>query len=569
MLVTRYALLCSGCFLAFTPLSRAQLSGSAPIAHWSIFLQDVVEVPDSSGQAPRLEYLTGGPDNGLAYVIDQRGPIYSFDPSVSNPSTSVFLDLRTAVGSLTTGNESGVRGMAFHPDFNDDTKDGYRKLYVAFSRTSGSTQVGSPAPVVFDSPGSTNHYTVLGEWDVNANGTVNTSSYRELIRVEQPFGNHNSGHIGFNPTADSGDNDYGKLYFAVGDGGSGGGPFDLSQDIDTSPSPYPHGKILRIDPIATATEPYTVPNDNPFAGVANRVEETWAYGLRNPHKFGFDSVTGEMYISDIGQGNIEEISIGQSGANFGWNDREGTFNFPISTLPGNHATDAFSYPVAQYDHSNTNGINGSSAVVGGTVYRGTQVPELTGMYLFADFATNPGPIFAVDVDDLIERDDFSNLSSLNGGRLSPFEEIEIREGRSNKDFRQFLRDVNNNQSISRTDLRWGLGPDGEIYVLNKRDGVVRRIASVVGLATGDANRDGVVDATDFTIWRDHYGQAGDWSDGNFDAGEVVDGESFLDWQRGSTPPQFASIPEPTTFVLAGLAALAGWYRKQVARTIVS
>ena len=565
MVVTRWALLCSALFFILTPQCRAQLSGSAPIAHWSIFLQDVVEVPNSSGQAPRLEYLTGGPDNGLAYVIDQRGPIYSFDPSASNPSTSVFLDLRTAVGSLTTGNESGVRGMAFHPDFNDQTKDGFGKVYVAFSRTSGSAQVGSPSPVVFDSPGSTNHYTVLGEWDVNANGTVNTSSYRELIRVEQPFGNHNSGHIGFNPTANPGDADYGKLYFAVGDGGSGGGPFDLSQDIDATPSPYPHGKILRIDPIATATEPYTVPNDNPFAGVANRVEETWAYGLRNPHKFGFDSVTGEMYISDIGQGNIEEISIGHSGANYGWNDREGTFNFPISTLPGNHATDPFTYPVAQYDHSNTNGINGSSAIVGGTVYRGAQVPQLTGMYLFAEFATNPGPIFAVDVDDLIERDDFSNLSSLHGGRLSPFEEIEIRDGRSNKDFRQFLRDANNNQSISRTDLRWGLGPDGEIYVLNKRDGVVRRIASVVGLATGDANRDGVVDATDFTIWRDHYGQAGDWSDGNFDAGDVVDGESFLDWQRGANPPQFASIPEPTTLVLAAVAALAGLYRKHVAR----
>ncbi len=567
MVAPRYALLALSLSLALSTNSFAQLRGSAPIAHWSFELEDVVQVRSSAGQAPRLEYLIGGPDNGLAYVIDQRGPIYSFDPAEANPTTTTFLDLRTAVGSLTTGNESGVRGMAFHPDFNDDTKDGFRKLYVAFSRTSGSTAVGNP--VIFDSPGNTNHYTVLGEWDVNANGTVDTSSYRELMRVEQPFGNHNSGHIGFNPTANPGDADYGKLFMAVGDGGSGNGPFDLSLDIDATPAPYPHGKILRIDPIATATEPYTVPNDNPFANVANRVEETWAYGLRNPHKFEWDSVTGEMYISDIGQGSIEEISIGRSEANFGWNDREGTFSFSngsVSALPGNHATDAFTYPVAQYDHSGTNGISGSSAVVGGTVYRGTKVPELTGMYLFADFATNPGPIFAVDVDDLIERDDFSDLSNLSGGRLSPFVEVEIRDDGNDKDLRQFLRDANNNQSISRTDLRWGLGPDGEIYVLNKRDGMVRRIAGIVNLDPGDANRDGTVDAADFTIWRENYGLAGDWSDGNFNAGAVTDGDDFILWQRNAAgaAPQVA-IPEPTTLGLALAALLAGLYRKRYAR----
>ncbi|MGI9428915.1 MAG: PQQ-dependent sugar dehydrogenase [Bythopirellula sp.] len=565
MLATRNLILCAITVLTLAPAGFAQTVGSASIAHWSFVLEDVVQVPNSSGQAPRLEYLIGGPDNGLAYVIDQRGPIYSFNPTSTSPTTNLFLDARVSVGSLTTGNESGVRGLAFHPDFNNSGAAGFRKMYTTLSRNSSSSPVGNP--VIFDSPGSTNHYTVVGEWDVAANGTVNTSSYRELMRVEQPFGNHNSGHIGFNPTASSGDDDYGKLYIAVGDGGSSGGPFDLSQDIDATPAPYPHGKILRIDPLVGTSSPYTIPSDNPFSGIANRVQESWAYGLRNPHKFGWDSVTGEMYISDIGQGNIEEISVGHANANYGWNDREGTFVYPgLGALPPNHATDDFTYPVAQYDHSGTNGISGSSAIVGGTVYRGDQVPELTGMYLFADFATNPGPIFAVDVDDLVERDAFPNVTSLNGGRLSPFVEVEIRESGSDKDLRQFLRDVNNNGGISRTDLRWGLGPDGEIYVLHKRDGMVRRIAAVVDLDPGDANRDGEVNQVDLGIWRTNYALAGDWSDGNFNAGPVTDGDDFVLWQRnsgGSVP--VAAVPEPTTLLLACAAAMAALRRARSCR----
>ena len=528
---------------------------SAPIAHWSLVLEDVVQIPNSSGQAPRLEFLTAHPTNGLAYVLDQRGPIYSFDPSAAAPTAAEFLDLRDApIGSLTTGNESGVRGLAFHPDFDNAGADGHRKMYVSFSRSSSSTPVGNP--VLFDSPGGTDHYTVLSEFDLDASGAVIAASYRELLRVEQPFGNHNSGHIGFNPTAEPGSADYGKLYMAVGDGGAGDGPFDLSQNTS-----FAHGKILRIDPTSGATSPYTTPADNPFVGQAGTVEEIWAYGLRNPHKFEWDSVTGEMYISDIGQGVVEEISIGRSGANFGWNQREGGYVFvngsTVSPLPAGHETDIYTYPVAQYDHSGTNGINGSSAVVSGPVYRGDDIPELTGLYFFGDFATNPGPIFAVDVDDLIERDDLTNINQYARGRLAPYEEVEIRHNGADKDHRQFLRDVNNNQGISRTDIRWGVDAEGEIYVLNKRDGMVRRVAGVVGIDGGDANRDGTVDEADLSGWQGGFGLAGDWSDGNFNAGPVTDGDDFVLWQRnsgGSIPAQ--SVPEPTTLAIALLLLTA-------------
>ncbi len=478
----------SGPFPIFgAPAARAQATGnpiasSAPVAVWSLLLEDVVAIPDSAGLAPRLELLTGNPTTGLAYVIDQRGFVYSFDPAAATPTASLFLDLDTAVGDLRTRNESGVRGLAFHPDYDEVGSPGYRKMYMAFSRTTGSTPVGSPAPVVFGAPGPPNHYTVIAEWSLLADGSVDLGSYRELMRIEQPFGNHNAGDLGFDPTSIPGSADYGKLYIAIGDGGGSGGPDDLSQDIDASPEPYPHGKILRIDPIASGGAPYAIPSDNPFAGVANRVEEIWAYGMRNPHKFSWDTATGRMYVSDIGQGVIEEISVVRKQANLGWNDREGAFVYVngsnVSPLPVGHPSDAFSYPVAQYDHSG-NGIAGSAAVVGGSVYRGSGVPELRGWYFFSDFATNPGPIFAVHVDDLVERDDLGNLASLDDGRLAPFVEVEIRDGGIDKSFRQFLRDANMAPGLNRTDARWGVGPDGEIYLLNKHDGRVRRIAGVV------------------------------------------------------------------------------------------
>ena len=457
------------------------ISTSAPVAAWSLVLEEVVQIPDSAGAAPRLEQLVANTTTGLAYVIDQRGTIYRFDPGVPSPVADVFLDLALAVGDLQSTNEAGVRSLAFHPDFDVPTAAGFRKMYLAFSRTAGSTPVGGP--VIFDSPGATNHWTVISEWMLEPDGDVDPTSYRELMRIEQPFSNHNSGHLGFDPTANPGTPDYGKLFIAVGDGGSGGGPFDLSQDIDATPAPYPHGKVLRIDPLAVGAAPYTVPLDNPFSGIADRVLEVWAYGFRNPHKFEWDSLTGRMYVSDIGQGVVEEISVVRKGGNYGWNPREGAFVYVnggnVSPLPVDHPNDDYLYPVAQYDHQG-NGITGSAAIVGGPVYRGSQIPALSGTMFFADFATNPGPIFAVHVGQLVERDDLDDIESLSGGRLSPFEEVLIRDGGVDVTFREILRESTGLFGLQRTDTRWGVGPAGEIFVLNKQDGLVRRISGVIG-----------------------------------------------------------------------------------------
>ena len=543
------------------------INSVVPVASWSIQLEDVLQIPDNAGNIARLEHIAFGGAPGMLYVVEQRGRIYRFDPSAATPTPALFLDVASAAGNFNFNNEGGFRGLAFHPEFNDPSGGGYRKFYTASSRNSFVPLVGTPTPIVFpapSTPGSPNHDSVVAEWTVNADGTVNTSSYRELMHIGQPYSNHNIGHISFNPTAGPGDPDFGNLYIAVGDGGDAGDPFNMAQDVDTSPAPRPFGKMLRIDPLVSGASPYSIPADNPFAGQANRVQETWAYGLRNPHSFDWDTVTGQMYIADIGQGNIEEINIGVLGANYGWDIREGTYQFTsnstVSTLPANHTTDVYTYPVAQYDHdANNNGNRPLTAITSGPVYRGTAIPELTGVYLFAEFASNPDPIYAVDVDDLVQRNDFTNVSSLSGGFLAPFVELRINDNGSLEGFRDFVRgEPGGNPGLQRTDTRFGMGADGEIYVMTKQDRWIRRISGVVGLDPGDANRDGDVDGGDLAAWRANFGEAGDWSDGNFDASESVDGGDFLVWQRnlgGGAPA--AVVPEPSaTALIATLLASA-------------
>ncbi len=540
------------------------LNANIPKTSWSVELQDVVTIPNSSGSTkPRLEFLTAGGTTGLAYVIDQRGKIYSFDPAASSPSPSLFLDISVAVANFNNQPQTGVRGLAFHPDFNNSGTDGFGKFYTAHSRNGFAPLVGNP--VIFPSPPNLNHDSVVGEWQLNPNGTVNTNSYRELLRIGQPFDDHNIGQIGFNPNASVNDADYGKLYVALGDGGNQQpanpiDPHDHGQDISK-----PWGSILRIDPLASGGDPFTVPSDNPFR-VSNNPGTSqnliWAYGLRNPHRFTFDTAGDhKMLISDIGQANIEEINLGTAGANFGWDLREGTFQTispfsgglnPVDNLPANHAADAFTYPVAQYDHRN-NLVNGSGAVVGGAVYRGTAVPQLKGLYIFGEFATNSGPLFAVEVDDLVQRDDFSNLSSLNNGHLAPFEEIRLTHNGVEKSLRQIIDDALPG-SVSRTDLRFGVGPDGEIYVLNKHDGIIRKLVSVSGIIEGDADRDGDVDGADFLSWQRGIGKSdGNWSDGNFNGDNTIDILDLAIWQQnyGSALPWTASqsVPEPTSLLL--------------------
>jgi glucose/arabinose dehydrogenase len=271
------------------------------------------------------------PDDPALYIAEKPGRVVALrdgaDPEVA-------LDL---TGRVSLGSEQGLLGIAFSPDG--------RFLYVDITDLEGDTRIL--------------------EFRVDDDG-IDPSSEREVLRVDQPYSNHNGGNLAFGPD--------GYLYVALGDGGSAGDPQGRARSLSTL-----LGKLLRISPRPFDGEPYSIPPDNPFAGREGARPEIWAYGLRNPWRFSFDRETGDLWIGDVGQDAWEEIDVEPAGSagglDYGWDAREGAHPFESgSTRP------AVVPPVFEYPHDGS-----TCAVTGGYVYRGTDIAELTGAYVFADF----------------------------------------------------------------------------------------------------------------------------------------------------------------------------------------
>jgi len=283
--------------------------------------------------------ITHAGDSRL-FIVQQSGTIVICDGTRVFPTP--FLDIR---GLVLSGGERGLLGLAFHPRY---AENGF--FYVNYTETSG--------------PGTT----VIARYQVSAAdpNRANPQSARVLLRVNQPFINHNGGQLQFGPD--------GYLYIGLGDGGSGGDPGNRAQN----PAEL-LGKMLRID--VDSADPYGIPLSNPFRGRFGYRGEIWALGMRNPWRFSFDRVTGDLWIADVGQGLWEEIdfqpatSIG--GENYGWNRMEGTHCFPSSSNcnPAGLVT-----PVIEYGHT-----GGACSVTGGYVYRGARYPLLHGTYIYGDF----------------------------------------------------------------------------------------------------------------------------------------------------------------------------------------
>jgi hypothetical protein len=239
-------------------------------------------------------------------------------------------------------------------------------------------------PVPAGAPES--HHSVLHEWTVSIDPeAIDPMSAREILRVGEIYAGHNVGQIAFDPNTAAGHADYGLLFVSMGDGGNvccprpSVDPWFTGQDLST-----PLGTLLRIDPLEASggSAPYTTPASNPFAsdGEPLTLAEIWAYGLRNPHRFSWDrGGDGRMLISDIGQANVEEINVGQIGANYGWSEREGTFlvmhfnENDVFALPPNDASFGYTYPVIQYDHDEDD-----RAISSGYVQRGVTGSGLEG-----------------------------------------------------------------------------------------------------------------------------------------------------------------------------------------------
>jgi glucose/arabinose dehydrogenase len=435
----------------------------APIAKSGVAVElaDFCTPPRTGGSPPYalLNYLyQAGHLPGWLCANDSRGKLWLIDRATG--VTRLFLDLAQVRGGkfLMPGRTTnkGLRSFAFHPDAARRGRPGHRKLYTvstetAASRPAGVKVFGGPFPVLF--------HDVVAEWQVDAADPmrVSPSSRREVFRIAQYAAGHNTDQLVFDARAEPRTGNHGKLFVGIGDGKNSPtdtDPYDQAQDPGQA-----RGKILRVDPLRQANgDRYGVPADNPFVGRSGHLPEVWALGLRHPGNLSFDrGGDGEFLVTDIGQAQVEEINLGRKGANYGWPLREGTFvtdrTDPASlyALGSGDAAKGFTYPVAQYDHGE------GRAITGGFVYRGAAIPALAGHYLCGDIVN--GRVFHVPVADLVP------------GRQAELKELTLRRDGREVTLRAFAAAV----GASRVDLRFGQDAAGEVYVLTKQEGKVRRL----------------------------------------------------------------------------------------------
>ncbi len=415
-------------------------------------------IPDSAGAPPRMMLMINEPGTRRLFVNDMRGPLYSV--SYDGKTVTKYLDINApnwGVSVQSMGNERGFQSFAFHPQFNQPGARGYGKFYTY---TDSSNM--EPTPDFVPNGGGNTHDTVLFEWTARnpAAPTYDGAAPRELIRFRQPFANHNGGLASFNPLATPGSADYGLLYFTLADGGSGGDPFNHAQNLAT-----PFGKMLRIDPLggSSANGKYGIPAANPFVadGSPQTLGEIYAYGVRNPQRFGWDPRNGNLFLAEIGQNIVEEVDLVTPGANLGWHDWEASFRFISRTeirLNERRADPKVTYPVVEFDHRDPL-LGGQVAITGVVVYRGTAIAPLANLVLFGD---NPsGEVF------------YFNADRLPSGGQDAIRRVMFVSGGSAKTLLQLIKEKKPN--AARADLRFGTGPDDRIFLLNKQDNTIREI----------------------------------------------------------------------------------------------
>lgn len=308
----------------------------------------------------RPVYVTGANDgSSRLFVVEKAGRIQIIKDGAK--LATPFLDIHERVGSGC--NECGLLSVAFPLDF---AENGY--FFVYYNSTTSVVEPDHACLPNQECDGEED--TIVARFRVSGNDPdqADPNSEERLLLQNQPYANHNGGQLAFGP-----DN---LLYVGLGDGGSGGDPYDNGQKLSTL-----LGKILRIQ--VGPSGGYIIPDDNPFVGQTNVKPEIWAYGLRNPWRFSFDSVSGDLYIGDVGQGLYEEIdrqAAGSSGGeNYGWNEMEGMHCYPPGS--GTCEPDRYVLPIAEYSHS-----GGDCSVTGGVVHH-SSIPGQAPIYLYGDYCT--------------------------------------------------------------------------------------------------------------------------------------------------------------------------------------
>ena len=302
------------------------------------------------------------------FVVEKSGKIKILNQNGSVNSTP-FLDIEDRVS--TNANERGLLGLAFHPNYPENPF-----FFVNYTNNSGAT--------------------TISKFSVSANQDIANDSETILLEINQPYANHNGGCINFGPD--------GNLYIGMGDGGSGGDPQNFSQNTESL-----LGKMLRINVNSGA---YSIPENNPYG------DEIWSVGLRNPWKFSFDSLNGDLWIADVGQNEFEEINMVQNNPaniNYGWRCYEGNEPYNLSGCPDEGLT----FPVSTYSHYSSGDFKCS--ITGGYVYRGNQISGLNGVYFFADYCS--GEIGLLSKNENDEWDMSLAFPNINGSWVSFGEDI--------------------------------------------------------------------------------------------------------------------------------------------------
>jgi mono/diheme cytochrome c family protein len=413
-----------------------------------IDLTEVTTVPASSseGQKTRICKLDYRPDTKGVFILDLRGKLYE----LKSNKPEVYLDMAKERPNFIhkPGLATGFGSFAFHPDF---AKNGL--LYTTHVEAPGS----GVADFAYPDTIKVMLQWVLSEWTTDRpNAFPFEGTSREMFRANMVHSFHGVQETTFNPLAKPGDDDYGLLYIGVGDGSSVemGYPF-----LAHSRNKF-WGSILRIDPRGNNSKNghYGIPKSNPFANDTDPdvVKEIFAYGFRNPHRISW-SKTGQILASNIGHHNVEGLNIIESGRDYGWPEREGTFvnrytqNMSVVyPLPADDTSHNITYPVAQYDHDE------GKAISGGLEYWGNSLDALKGKYIFGDIVR--GRLFFVEMKDL------------KIGSQATIRELQFTLNGVKKTLVELTGE-------DKVDVRFGRDHTGEMYILTKPDGKVYKIAA--------------------------------------------------------------------------------------------
>ena len=367
-------------------------------------------------------FITSYPNNAkLLYIVEQAGLIKLINDGkkLSRP----FFDInKRVVNPNRPGDERGLLGFAFHPNHTNNGK-----FYINYMDNDGNT--------------------IVSEFSTNSELRANHKSERIILKLKQPYGNHNGGDIQFGPD--------GYLYISIGDGGKAGDPLNAGQDLSSL-----FGKIIRID---IEQKPYGIPKSNPFFGQKGKREEIWAWGLRNVWRFSFDKQTGDKYLADVGQNKWEEVNFepasSKGGLNYGWRIMEANHCYdpkencpteglikPIIEYPNDANHPAFAFRIIEELSFSETDVEGCS-VTGGYVYRGQKIKSMQGQYIFGDYCS--GNIWTLKV---------VNGKAINFKNRT--EEINIGGG----EFTTYISS-------------FGQDSDGEIYIIDYNGGIYKLIES--------------------------------------------------------------------------------------------